>query len=236
MGNRGTEGEYVGRTARMDQAMLWDNHGTTGPPREDDTDLTVRGRALRRKIMDIAKHCFARYGYEQVSLQDVAVAANLEEERVLRYFPDKGRLLRGILDDGWKDMLARLRNLESSSVTARSAMLALLSLMSNILQKDEDLFRLFLLEGRLQDPAAGELGFTEGYRRFMQLCRDLVLRGQRDGSFRPNLHPRVAASMLVGALEGMLRDRLVATQERSITPYTGIYVMPAFDALVAALS
>jgi len=216
--------------------MLWEKRGPTDPPREDDTDLTIRSRALRHKIMDVAKHCFARSGYEQVSLQDVAVAANMERERVQRYFPDKGRLLRGILDDGWKDVLARLVPLESGSVTARSAMLAMLSLMSNILQKDEDLFRLFLLEGRLQDPAAGELGFTDGYRRFMQHCRELVLRGQRDGSFRPNLHPQVAASMLVGALEGMLRDRMVATQERSITPYTGIYVIPAFDALVAALS
>src|SRR5579871_4130386 len=87
-----------GRATQMRQ----DDRGSTSPPREDDTDLTIRNRTLRRKIIDIAKHRFARSGYEQVSLQDVAAAADLKKERLMLYFPDKGGLLRVILDDSWE--------------------------------------------------------------------------------------------------------------------------------------
>jgi AcrR family transcriptional regulator len=206
----------------------------TGPPSERG-EITIRRFAVRRRILAVAKHRFARFGYAHVSLKDVASSADLDWDDFLRYFHDKDTLLTAILDDGWKDVLPRVKELASSSASAHSALLGVFAFMTGILQKDEDLVRLMSLEGRRPDPANSEMGFTTGYHGFMQVFRELVVRGQRDGSFRSVYHPQVAASMLVGAFEGMLRDRLVAEQERSITPYRGSDLMAAFDALVTSL-
>ena len=131
--------------------------------------------------------------------------------------------------------MPRLSGIAANSISAHSALLGIFAMLNGMLNQDEDLVRLLLLEGRSPDPDGGGLGFTSGYRRFLQLCRDLVLRGQRDGSFRARHHAQVAASMLVGAFEGMLRDRVVAMQERGASVYTGAYLMSALDALINSL-
>lgn len=198
-------------------------------------EITIRRYAVRRRILVVAKQRFAHSGYERVSLEDVAYGADMEWDDFLHYYRDKQTMLTAILDDGWGDVLPRLKEIAASSITAHSAILSVFAFMTNVLHEDEDLLRLMLFEGRRPNTEAGEVASSDGYRRFVQLHRDLVTRGQRDGSFRPTYHPHVAASMLVGALEGMLRDRLVAAQERSNTPYNGTYLMQAFDALVTSL-
>lgn len=206
----------------------------TGPP-PGSGEITLRRFAVRRRVLALAKRRFARQGYDHVSLQEVASGADLHWDDFFQYFRTKESLLNAILEDGWKELLPRLKDIAANSITVHSALLGMLALMTGLLQKDEDLVRLLLLEGRRPDLAGGELVFSNGYRRFLQAIRDLVAQGQRDGSFRPSLHPHVAASILVGALEGMLRDRLVAGQARGTTPYNGGYLMSAFDALVSSL-
>jgi AcrR family transcriptional regulator len=202
---------------------------------DSDREDTLRLLAVRRRILAVAKHKIARFGYEAVSLQDVAHSADVTWPDFLVHFEDKATMLNAILDQGWRDLIPRLTEAAFNSISARNGILSVLALMTNVLQKDEELVRILLLEGRYPDPDSGELGFTSGYQRFMQICIDLVVRGQKDGSVRPNLHPRVIASMIVGALDGMLRDRLIAEQDEPITPYTGTYLMSAYDVLISSL-
>jgi TetR/AcrR family transcriptional repressor of mexJK operon len=198
-------------------------------------EIHIRDAALRRRMLAVAKHRFARFGYDGVSLDDIARSADVSRAELLLSFDDKRGLLTAILEDGWESINPRLADIAVNSVTARAAVLAMLALMMKLMQSDEDLVRLLLFEGRRPDPESSEVSFSRGYRRFMQVCVDVVAHGQRDGSFRPSLHPQVTASILIGAIEGVMRDRLVAEQESSITPYTGIYLMSGFDALVSSL-
>ena len=200
-----------------------------------DREDTLRLLAVRRRILAVAKHKIARFGFEAVSLQDIAHSADVPWAEFRLHFEDKSAVMNAILDLGWRDLIPRLVEAAFNSISARNGLLSVLALMTNVMQKDEDLVRLMLLEGRRPDPEGGGLGLTPGYQRFMQICTDLVLRGQKDGSVKPNLHPQVIASMVVGALEGMLRDRLLVEQDDVVTPYTGTYLMSAFDVLVSGL-
>lgn len=194
----------------------------------------ARQLALRRRILAVAKHRLARFSYEGVTCLDIARGADVSERELLLHFDDQAALLRAVLDEVWDAVCPRLADIVSDSVTARDAALGLLALMMNLLERDEDGARLLLAEGRRPD-GDGELQLSAGYRRFMHLCTAIVTRGQQDGSFKRSLQPKVVASMLVGAIEGIMRDRLIARQDSSITPYTGAYLFSAFDTLIAAL-
>ena len=204
-------------------------------PRTGGRDITIRRFAVRRRLMDIAKQRFVHYGYEHVSLQDVAAAAGMDWGDFLMYFRDKSNLLTAILDDGWRGLLPHLHDMAASSTTAHGALVNMFTFMTSALHKDEDLVRLLLYEGRRANPETHEIRLSDGYRRFMQMCQEVIVRGQRDGSFRSSCHPQVAASMLIGALEGMLRDRLIAEQDRTVTSYSTTYLISTFDALVSSL-
>lgn len=201
-----------------------------------DREETLRQSAIGRLIVAVAKHRFARAGYSGTSLDDIRRAANLSWEDFRVHFDSKEALLEAVLHQGWKTLGPRLADIAFGSQNGRLGMLALLALMVHMLLEDEDWMRLVLFEGRSPDPDGGEIRFSDGYEKYLHRCTELVVRGQKDGSFRAEYHPEVVCSMLVGAMEGILRDRLMAEQRSSLTPYSGTYLMSAFDALVSSFS
>lgn len=202
---------------------------------DGEREDTLRLLAIRRRIVSVAKHKMARFGYDAVTLNDIAHSADVPWPEFRVHFEDKPTLIAAILDQGWNSLIPRVLELALRSPNARSGLLSILALMTKMVQEDEGFMRLVLMEGYYPDPETSELRFSTGYRRFMQICRDLIVRGQKEFSVRADFHPDVIASMVVGALQGMLRDRLKAEQEDSVTPYTGTYLMSAYDALISGL-
>lgn len=189
----------------------------------------------RRRMLAVAKHKFARFGYAGVSLDDVAQGADLSLDQLQLHFFDKRALLMALLEESWESIDYRLEDIVLNALTSRDALFSLLALMMNVVQNDEDTARLLLSEGRHPDPESGEFGFSEGYRRFRHACMALVEHGQRQGRIRRDLHPQVITSMLIGAIEGLMRDRLAMGRESGVTPYNGACLMSSFDALIASL-
>lgn len=191
--------------------------------------------SVNQQILDVAKHLFARYGYEGTSLGAIAHGAGISQEELSEHFDSKLGILMTVFEEGWTGINERLQDIVINSINARQATLSMFAVMMRILERDGDLARLLLFEDRRPHPETGEIVFSQGYRWFMRLCVELVTRGQKDGSFRISFHPRAIASMLTGALESLMRDRYLAEEQGSTTPLTGAQLMTAFDALVTYL-
>lgn len=195
--------------------------------------MSARQADIHRDILSIAKHQFARFGYERTSLTDIARAIDLSPAELQLHFDDKLGLLTAVFDEGWTSINARLQDIVIASVNARQATLSVLAVMMNILERDEDFARLLLFESRRPNPETGGIMTSRGHRWFMRLCAELVVRGQKDGSFNKAYNPRIIVSILTGAMENLMRDRLLADNEGGTTPFTGAQLISAFDALVS---
>ncbi len=200
--------------------------------REDDADVRL---ATRRRIMSIGKQRFARFSYDGTSLASVARAAGVSLPTLLTHFEDKLALLTAVFDEGWGAINTRFADIVVTSVSARDAMLSMLRVMKHILERDEDFAWLMLFESRRPALQHGEVMFSRGYLRFMGICTELAVRGQRDGSFKTVYHPRIIASILVGAAENLMRDRLLSDQESGTSKYPDDQLISAFEALVSYL-
>ena len=75
---------------------------------------------------------------------------------------------------------------------------------------DPEVAFLFLFEGRRLRGPDHEIVLSKGFLEFTELIRALIHRGQRDGSFPPEFSDAAMASAVMGAAEGMIRDRLIA--------------------------
>lgn len=51
----------------------------------------------RRRLLDAAEACFARYGVAKTTVEDVAATAKVSRATVYRYFSDRDELLLGVL-------------------------------------------------------------------------------------------------------------------------------------------
>lgn len=214
----------------------WNVRGESSTPsvRRPVGEADFMPTPARRRLLMVAKHLFARFGYDNTGLADIANHADASANELLSV-DSKLELLTEILNAGWAEINAHLTDIGIESMSARRAIMAILAVFSHTVDRDEDFARLLLFDGCHPHPDTGEIVIPEGYRRFVGFCAALAGRGQDDGSFNDTLHPRVITSVLVGAAEGLMRDRLIAQQDDGFNPYSESQLLSAFDALVSYL-
>jgi AcrR family transcriptional regulator len=195
--------------------------------RPDSTDST----SSRGRLLAAAKRLMAESGYERVSTAAIAREAGSSESQLVRYFASKAGLLEAIFNESWLLLNPRIAQVVASAPTSRDAVIRILSAMIRMFDRDPALARLFFFEGRRVRGDDGEVVLSRGFQDFTALVVQLVKRGRHDGSFRGTLQPAVVTSALLGAAEGMIRDRLLAPH----AAFKESGIRGVFEAMVSGL-
>ena len=189
----------------------------------------------RERLLSTAKRLMAEAGYERVSTAAIAREAGTSESQLVRYFGSKAGLLETIFDESWAPLNPQIARLVAAAPTAREAMITVLSTMIGAFERDPELAKLLMFEGRRVRGDNAEVLITQGFRDFAKLVLSLIERGQKDGSFSTALKPQAMTSVLLGAAEGMMRDRLLAAQQSGSSPFPDSQIRAVFGALVSGL-
>ncbi|HYH44060.1 MAG TPA: TetR/AcrR family transcriptional regulator C-terminal domain-containing protein, partial [Thermoanaerobaculia bacterium] len=115
-----------------------------------------------------------------------------------------------IFDNAWKKMTVVLRQALEHSPTPLDKLRALSEVMMGALESDLELRTLMLLEGRRIRRHGQMLVMTRGYLQLVATIDEILKAMQAAGQLRPGLDIQAVRSALVGAIEGMLRDQLLA--------------------------
>ena len=190
----------------------------------------------RQRVLDSAKHLMAVNGYERTSLEEIAHDANTTANMLLSAFGGKEAILEAVFNDSWNALNTRLADIVMAAVNMREAVLAMLVAMLHALGKDKDLESLMLFESRRQHGNNCEIRLSRGFRDFESLLVQVFRRGQKDGSFSSELEPHAAASALLGAAEGMMRDRALATMLKQRMPFSETQLRSTFEMLIRRLA
>ena len=198
----------------------------------DDSTQTSRMRLLLA-----GKTLFAKSGYEQTSTAAIAREAGSSESQLIRYFGGKAGLLEAIFNESWSGLNVRVEAMLTGAQHGREGILRLLTLMVRALGQDLDIAFLFLFEGRRMRGHSPEVLLSRGFQEFMKQIDAQIRRGREDGSFRTDLDPRVICSAVIGAAEGMMRDRiLVQRNHEPENPFTDEQILATFAAVVNGLA
>ena len=189
----------------------------------------------RERLLSTAKRLMAEAGYERVSTAAIAREAGTSESQLVRNFGSKAGLLETIFDESWAPLNPQIARLVAAAPTAREAMITVLSTMIGAFERDPELAKLLMFEGRRVRGDNAEVLITQGFRDFAKLVLSLIERGQKDGSFSTALKPQAMTSALLGAAEGMMRDRLLAAQQSGSSPFPDSQIRAVFGALVSGL-
>ncbi|MGZ5433138.1 MAG: TetR/AcrR family transcriptional regulator [Thermoanaerobaculia bacterium] len=201
---------------------------------QDSADNT---QTSRMRLLNAGKTLFAKNGYEHTSTAAIAREAGSSESQLIRYFGGKAGLLEAIFNDSWTALNAVVDQYIADTAHGREAILRLLSLMMQAFNRDHDIAFLFLFEGRRMRGASPEVLLSKGFTQFIKVVDAQIERGREDGSFRKDIEPRVLRSAMLGAAEGMVRDRILS--ERSgepAHPFTDENLFAAFAAMVNGLA
>ena len=163
------------------------------------------------RILHAAKLLFAEHGFENTSTISIARHAQTSESQIVKHFGTKEGLLEAIFEDGWKHIGQAFGAIEYLP-SPGSKLQALVGLILTKLEEDDKLKQLFLLEGRRVRREGRMILMTQGFLQLVKIV-DRLLKEMRDlGQLRSDLHLEGIRSALIGMMEGLLRDRMLASR------------------------
>jgi AcrR family transcriptional regulator len=162
----------------------------------------------RERIREAAKTLFAERGYEPTSTAAICRLAGTSESQLIKHFGSKQGVLEAVFEYAWEQLIPSIRLATESISAPRQKFQMTLEMTLNFLNKDEQLLKLFLLEGRRIRDNGRQVVLVPGFLEFVkivdQILQELADRGELA------VHPQALRSALMGAIEGMLRDKLLA--------------------------
>ena len=164
----------------------------------------------RERMLQAAKSLFAKEGYEKASTSAIAREAGSSESQLVKHFGGKPGLLEAVLDRGWLEIAEQVNHALAFAPTPIAKLGILSHTMITFLDRDPALKQLLLLEGRRVRRQGAKVAISSGFVNFVQLVDGILTDMQQSGVLRPEVRPQAVRSALVGMLEGMMRDRMLA--------------------------
>jgi TetR/AcrR family fatty acid metabolism transcriptional regulator len=157
----------------------------------------------RRQILDAAVAVFARQGFNQCRVSDIADEAGVAYGLVYHYFRSKVEVLDTLFLERWNVLLQVIRDLDGRDLPAREKLAAIASFIVDSYRHDPDLMKVIIVE---VTRAANSFGRTHlgQIREAYDLIEAIVAKAQAGGEFKDTVTPPFAAMAFYGAIEQVL--------------------------------
>ncbi len=187
-------------------------------------------RQRRESILLAAEKVFDAHGYAAATMEQVASAAGVAKGSVYNYFPSKQDLFNQVFQAAMAEMQAESEDILSDALPAAERLDAMLQHWFDRFAQSKRVGRLVLeywaAAARQQ---RGELAkmFQSMYAAWRELLSGVISDGIRRGEFNPKYGAPVAASLIMGILDGVhvqsildigldVNDELVAALKSAI--------------------
>lgn len=162
----------------------------------------MRRRELSRgQILDVAEQVFAREGFHDAALREIAELAEYSVGSVYTFFPGgKDDLYRETFRRRGAEFMPGMRTILTSEKSPREQLIALADWQVGFFRTHRNFGRLVLRGGAIAPPLAeptGDPQITKNFHEAQQLQADLFARGQGAGELIPG-PPTVLALMFSG--------------------------------------
>jgi TetR/AcrR family fatty acid metabolism transcriptional regulator len=169
----------------------------------------------RDTILKAATRVFARNGYFQSQVADVAREAGVAAGTVYLYFRGKDDLLVSLFERTMRDVMAEANAELADAEGPEDRLRRLARLHFERMSRDRDLAVVFQVE--LRQSIKFMERFSSSYlREYIGLIRDTIAAGQSAGCFNKQVNATLAAKMLFGALDEMATNWVISRRRYSL--------------------
>src|SRR5687767_12452174 len=169
----------------------------------------------REAILKAATRVFARNGFFQSQVADIARAAGVAAGTVYLYFRSKDDLLVSLFERTMRDAIAEGRAVLDGVVDPRERLARIARLHLERLGRDRDLAVVFQVELRQSTKFMTRLSTTQ-LRDYLGLIRDTIADGQASGAFRLRVPATLGAKIFFGALDEMATNWILSDRRYAL--------------------
>ncbi|HEX8721971.1 MAG TPA: TetR/AcrR family transcriptional regulator [Pyrinomonadaceae bacterium] len=171
----------------------------------------------REAIMRAATKVFARSGYFNSKVADVAREAGVADGTVYLYFKSKEEILRSIFERNTSEAVRAGREELARIDDPREKLRRIARHHLERLGADRDLAVVFQVELRGTTKFMEEFS-AAGLAEYLGLIREVFEEGQAAGVFRAGLKAKLVAKVLFGALDEMATNWILSKRRYKLAP------------------
>ena len=183
------------------------------------------------RLREAAKDLFADRGYESTSTAAICRLAGTSQSQLIKHFTNKQGVLEAIFEHAWEQINPAVRLATENIASPREKLRVLIDMVLGFLEKDRATRTLFLLEGRRMRGDGQLIVLIPGFMEFIKMLDGILKELAAQGELVPNIHPEAFRSALMGGIEGMLRDHMLARSSR----FPASYVESDMRAMISSL-
>lgn len=170
------------------------------------------GTSKRERILRAAVDVFARNGYFNAKVTDIAKAAGVADGTIYLYFDGKEDLLITIFREYTRNYLHELEKRLAGVNRAEERIRITIAHHLETLGRDRSLAVVSQVELRHSLKFMSLLSQQE-VADYLNMLRKVVEQGQSEGVFRRNLHPQLVAKSVFGILDEMVTSWILSEKE-----------------------
>jgi AcrR family transcriptional regulator len=165
--------------------------------------MAANGVDKRRAILDAAIRVFARQGFHNARVSDIAAEAGVAYGLVYHYFDSKDQMLNELFSERWSLLLEAGREADRNLDSPREKLAAVAGFIIDSYRHDPELMKVIIVEVTRAANSFGRTHLPEIREAYDQIEK-IVSEAQAAGEFREDVSPDFASMLFYGAIEQLL--------------------------------
>lgn len=174
----------------------------------------------REAILRSAIRIFARKGYFNSKVSDIAGEAKIADGTVYLYFKSKEEILHSIFNRMMETFISEGKRELETLERADEKLRRIAEMHLEKLGADRDLAIVFQVQLRGSIKFMREFS-AAGFAKYLDIIRKSIAEGQEQGLFRKDLNPVVCSKILFGALDEMVTNWILSKKKFDLAPAAG---------------
>jgi TetR/AcrR family fatty acid metabolism transcriptional regulator len=156
------------------------------------------------KILQAAVKVFAKKGFFNARVSDIAKVAKVADGTIYLYFNNKFDILLSIFDEEIDKIISQVKQLIEAEDDPHKMIEVYALKHLSLLKKNRSLIEIIQMELRQNNKLIKEYRKTR-FSEYVDIISSIIKKGQAEGMFRKDIQPGVAKRAFFGALDEMAR-------------------------------
>jgi|WetSurMetagenome_2_1015567.scaffolds.fasta_scaffold191321_2 TetR/AcrR family transcriptional regulator, fatty acid metabolism regulator protein len=188
-----------------------------------ENKLSSKQLSKREAIINAAINIFARKGYVNAKISDVAQKANVADGTVYLYFKNKDDLLINALKEMLDDKLTKIRRKIAKEPTAQARLFKFAELQVDLYIKNPDVVRFMVVEIRQSQEFYKKYPSFAPMNGYISYVQGLVEDAITEGSIR-KIDSKTLAYMIIGTTDFVLTQWALGSEKISLQEITSNFI------------
>ena len=166
-----------------------------------------------RRIIEAAVKVFAKNGFYNSKVSEIARAAQVADGTIYLYFQNKDDILISLFEEEMQRILERVREAVAAESNPAKKLERFAIAHLSLVEENQELAEIIQVEIRQSSK------FMRGYNNinfahYLNIISDIIKEGQTAGVFRPDVRPGIAKRAFFGALDEMSRYWVLSSTKK----------------------